>query len=487
MGYYPSTTKVNQSKKSVSKALENLANSTTQNNNRFNFLTQIQDKKMIKCLDGWSNEVASLNANNSVMQYSVFNQERLSYAECASLYTDDWINRTISIKSNDLIDKGGKFSVKDEVENADEIIKELENELTRLDFWKKLKSLTEKAYIFGGAFLFLDCDTDNYDEPIRNTYETLSQNPIRDLKVIEAWLVAPQVANLNNPLNKNYMKPDKWYVSGGGVIDSSRLRSLVFYEIPDLYKPIYNFLGVSLCQIMKDFVKQAKSMIASSSDLFLRFRTMIIKSDLLTTNPDEAVARAKANNQTMNNLGVMLLTNREEFIESITPIAGVYELLDKTCGLVGASAGIPLFKLFGDNMGGGLNSGTNELKQYYDDIESIQNTILKPLIIELAQKIVYGLDYNVKIDFEFDKISNESKLEQANRQNLEVDKIIKLIDSGVIDTEQAFKIAQANELIPQNESFNLGGDNDDYVDDDETDEAKEAKLKEILALNEKAD
>lgn len=483
MGYYPSTPKIKQSKpnKSVSNALKNLALENNQEP-KFNFLTQINDKEMIKCLDEWSNQVASLNANNSLMQYSVFNQERLSYAECASLYTDDWINRTISIKTNDLIDNRGIFSVIDEVENSDDIIRDLENELNRLDFWRKFKDLIQKAYIFGGAFLFIDCDTndDGYEKPIYKTFETLSQNPIRDFKIIEAWLMAPQVANLNNPLAKDYMKPNKWYIAGGGIVDSSRLRTLSFYEIPDLYKPMYNFLGVSLCQIMKDFVKQAKSMIASSSDLFLRFRTMIIKSDLLTTNPDEAVARAKANNQTMNNLGVMLLTNREEFIESITPIAGVYELLDKVCGLVGGSAGIPLFKLFGDNMGGGLNSGVNELKQYYDDIESIQNTILKPLVVEIAQMIAYSLGYNVKIDFTFNKISNESKLEQANRENLEVDKILKLVDSQIIDTEQAFKIAQANKLIPSDESFNLGGD-DDFENDDETEQEKQEKLEKILA------
>jgi len=62
-------------------------------------------KKTFK--DDWHNSPASLNANNSIIQYSSFITERLSYVECASLATDTTFLNAITKKANALIENGG--------------------------------------------------------------------------------------------------------------------------------------------------------------------------------------------------------------------------------------------------------------------------------------------------------------------------------------------------------------------------------------------
>lgn len=441
-------------------------------------LTPFCDNAPIKkFIDGWQNEVANLNVNNSVMQYSHYLQERISYTECASLYTDDWINRAITLKTNDLINKRGEFIIKNQnVENGDTILNKLNEKLDKLYFWSKLRELIEKSYIFGGAFLYLDFDGD-YNIKIPCKYEFIKDNPIKDFKIVEPWVISPYDVNMTNPLSNDYMTPKQWFINGAGKVDNSRLLSLVFHKIPNIYKPMYNFLGIGLTQIMRDYIKQVKSMIASSSDLFLRFRTMIIKTDLLTTDPEEAIARAKANNKTMNNLGIYLLNGKEEFIESITPISGLYDLLDRVSNLVGASGGIPLFKLFGTSVGGGLNSGESELKQYYDEIESIQNAILKPVVSKIGQMILWGLGYNLELDFNFNPIAQESNIEKSQRENLNVDLIMKLLENNVIDTEQAFKMAQQKEIIPLSDKYLANNDEVNNIDENELKEFIKANVK----------
>ena len=440
------------------------------------FLVEVQDDAPArKALDEWRNEVANTNINNSIMQWSAYAQERLGYAECAQLFTDTIINKAIMTIAKDCIGKRGVFHIKDKIdgETENEIISELESNLDSLDFWRKEKILIERSLTFGGAFLFLDSNTEDYSDEYRARFEFVKAAPIRDLKIIEPWLVAPYEVNTANPLNRDYMRPNKWHVSGAGAVHSSRFLPLVFFEATDLYKPIFNFLGVSLTQFMKDYVKNAETIRQALADLFLRFRTQIIKSGLLTTNAQEALDRATANNKMMNNLGVLLLTENEEWIESITPIAGLDKIQAQAYENLAVSARMPAVKLLGLTPSGFNATGDFDLKNYYDEIQGYQNGVLKPQILKVAQMVLWGLGYNYTLDFEFTPIAQESAREAAERENLLADKIAKLIQNQIIEPEQAFTIAQDDGLIPQNQSFS------DEIDEP-SEEETEALNNEIL-------
>lgn len=430
--------------------------------------------------DEFINSIANIGVNNSLMQHSEFIDKRLGYAECAFLKNQHYINNAILAYSNDLVDKKGSFKILDEVENSDEIINELEKALIKFDFWSKVKKAIETALTFGGALVFLDCNTSDYSEPIYYKFEKIVKNPLQDLKIIEPYLASPYEVNTINPLNSDYMKPKKWYISGGGVVDSSRILTLIFNEAPDLIKPIYNFLGISKVQEMKEAVKIAESLNNSNAEIALRFRTMIIKTPLLQTNDDEAVSRTKFINKSMNNLGTLLLMDNEEFIETITPLSGLDKIQDLALQNVAASAYIPRNKLLGDEPNG-FSSGEFTIKNYYDTIESLQNTILKPFVLKIAQIILYGLGYDLELDFDFAPVAQESAKEKAERENLLTDKIVKLYTNSIIDGEQAFKIAKNDELVAYNEVFAF--DEVDEPSDTET----ENLINEVLNNAEKAE
>lgn len=420
-------------------------------------LTKIQDnapykKQFQKFTDEFVNSVANIGINNSLMQYSEFVDNRISYAECAFLKNQHYINNALTAYCNDLVDKKGRWIILDEVENADEILKELEKRLNELRFWEICKKAIETSFIFGGALVFLDSNTDDYLKPFYKTTATLIKTPLQGLKVIEPYLCSPFEVNTTNPLNSDYMKPKRWYISGCGAVDSSRIKTLIFNEAPDLIKPIYNFLGISKVQEMKDSVKRAETLNQANADIALRFRTMILKSPLITTNESEAISRAKFNNKAMNNLGLLLLADNEEFIETITPLTGLDRIQDLALQDVVASAYIPRNKLLGDEPSG-FSSGEFTIKNYYDTIESLQNTILKPFIIDIAQIVLYGLGFDYMLDFEFEPVAQENAKEKAERENLLTDKIVKLYTNQIIDGEQAFKIALNDNLIPKNEAF----------------------------------
>ena len=84
-------------------------------------------------MDEWYNNVASVNANNSIMQHSNFILERLTYAECASLFTDSIINNAIGKIVDDIFSRGGKFKVESQELDNDKIQLIIKREFQRLD------------------------------------------------------------------------------------------------------------------------------------------------------------------------------------------------------------------------------------------------------------------------------------------------------------------------------------------------------------------
>ena len=302
--------------------------------------------------DEFINSVANIGVNNSLLQYSEFIDNRLGYAECAFLRNQHYINNAISAYSDDLIDKGGKFSVIDSVENADEIIKELDKRLKSVDFWSILKRACDNAFTFGGVLIFLDANTGDYENEYYRQFESVVKNPLVSLKLIEPYLASPYEVNTTNPLNRDYMRPKKWYISGGGVVDSSRIETLIFNEAPNLIKPIYNFLGISKVQEMKDPVKNACSLGAMNYEISMRFRTTGIKSPLMKINEDEAIARAKFINKARNNLGLLMMLDTEEYIETATNLGGLDKIQELALQEVASSAYIPRNRLFGDEPSG---------------------------------------------------------------------------------------------------------------------------------------
>ena len=312
--------------------------------------------------------------------------------------------------------------------------------------------------------IFIDINADDLSEPLYDKAKILTQNKINGLRVIPPYLCGASEVETANPLNADFMKPKKWYISGNqGVIDSSRVIPLTIFEAPSLIKPLFNFFGISLTQFMKNYVASADIARQSLSDMLLRFRSEIIKSDLIKINPSEAISRAKAINKQKNNNALMLLTKDEEYIQSITPLSGLDKLIAQLQENVAVSARMPSVKLLGLTPSGFNATGDFDLASYYDEIMSLQNSKIKPVIEKILDLLVksFGWD-NVLISYEFNTLEKSSDLEKANAKNLEMDFITKAIQNGILTSEQAFNYLKEKGLI-----------NDSFTYDDEAEQFNE--------------
>ena len=418
--------------------------------------------------DSWRNGVASVNSNNSIMQYSEYILERLPYAECASLYTDSIINNAISKIANDIFSRGGKFVIEksnDSLISEDSIKDLLKKEFQIKEVWERLREAVETNLTYGGCLIFIDVDTESLEDELFIKKEVLQDKKFRGLRVVPPYLTAPSQVETANPLSYDFMKPSKWFVSGGsGIVDSSRLINLSFFEAPVLIKPMFNFFGIPYVQFMKNYVMSADIARQSIADLMLRFRTEAIKTDLIKINPTDAKARAKAINEMKNNLGVMLLTNDEEYIQTITPLSGLDKIIAQLQENIAVSSRMPAVKLLGLTPSGFNATGDFDLQSYYDLISSFQNTKIKPIVEKIANIILKTNGIDCLLEYEFEILEKSSSLEKAQVENLSADFVSKGILNGILSPEQALEILKGKELIKGDVQF----DENNSIDTGET-------------------
>ena len=384
----------------------------------------------------WQNYAASIGVNNSLAQYSHHILNRLSYQECANLATDSMISKAIDVIVREIFKSGGKW------EAAHLDIDNFEMVLNSLDFYNKIALAVQRALEYGGAFIYINTDDTNLSLPLYLNEKTASTNKITGLTVIEPWQAAPVQVNSFNPLKENYMQPDLWWVLGASTsVHKTRLIPVVFYSVPDLIKPLYNYLGLPLSFYMKNYVSNADTVRQSISDLVLRFRTKIIKTTAQKIADPQTQARVKYMNATSNNLATLLLAKDEEWIETVTSLSGMDNLLSQMYELMTASTrGIPVTKLLGLSPRGFNATGEYDENNFYDVIDGYASSVVIPAMEKVAEYILcFKAGILDEPKYEFNPRKQIKQKEQAEINNLKADYISKLIMSGVVTGKDAIR------------------------------------------------
>ncbi len=389
-----------------------------------------------KNYSSWQNYAASVGSNNSLQQYSQHILNRLSYQECANLATDSMISKAVDVITRELFKSGGRWI------NSHLDIDNFEMILNSLHFYDKVRLAVQRALEYGGAFLYINTDDTDLSLPLYLNERTASTNKITGLTVIEPWQAAPVQVNSFNPLKENYMEPELWWVLGASsTVHKTRLIPVVFYSVPDLIKPLYNYLGLPLSFYMKNYVSNADTVRQSISDLVLRFRTKIIKTTAQKIADPQTQARVKYMNATSNNLATLLLAKDEEWIETVTSLSGMDNLLSQMYELMTASTrGIPVTKLLGLSPRGFNATGEYDENNFYDVIDGYSQTVVVPVMERLAEYILcFKAGILSEPKYEFNPRKQIRPKEQAEINNLKADYISKLIMSGVIAGRDAIK------------------------------------------------
>lgn len=166
-------------------------------------------------------------------------------------------------------------------------------------------------------------------------------------------------------------------------------------------------------------------------------------------------AKVRAVDAQLNNSNTLLLMENDKFVQSITPLTGLDSILSLAYQSLAIVARMPAVKLLGLSPQGLNNTGEFDMKNYYDEIEGYQKSILQPLIVNIAERVLWSLGYDYRLDFTFIPIAQESNLEKVQREATHIQNIDNLLTSGLLSPDQAFSLLQMHKVIPASYEFTV--------------------------------
>lgn len=332
-----------------------------------------------------------------------------------------------------------------------EKIQQLEDALTRYKVRECFAEAALQDGFFGRSHLYVDTgDGDNRPEmltPIGDGRDATSlakigKGKIKRFKPVEAVWCYPANYNSDDPTAPDWYKPSQWVVQGKQM-HASRLLTFVGREVPDLLKPAYSFGGLSLSQMAKPYVDNWLQTRQSVSDIVSAFSVMVLKTNLaetINTSAEQIFARAELFNNLRDNRGLMMVDkNMEDFANVSAPLGTLDMLQAQSQEHMASVSGIPLVILLGITPTGLNASSEGEIRAFYDWINAYQVSFYSPnltRVIDFIQLSEFGA-VDPDITFAYEPLWSMDEKQIAETKKVEADTDAVLIESGVIQPEEA--------------------------------------------------
>ncbi len=342
------------------------------------------------------------------------------------IYTGDSLN-------NNLITTGDK-------------IKYLESELRKYKIRSLFRIAAEKIGYYGGCLVYIDTgvkDPEILKSPLILDPATFRQNSLRRFTLIDPINIMPGLYNSVDPTASDYFKPSTWFVLGK-EIHASRFLYFAGKEAPLLYKPSYNFFGISQAQLAFEYVENFQKNRDSGSELLNKFSISILKTNMMGalagSGTSELDSRIQYFIQKRHNDGVFVLDKDEEdFIKSDTSLTGITDIVRQSLELIASVFRIPAVKYLGISPSGFNATGESDLKNFYSLVESLQEKQFADNlenILKILQLNMYG-NIDPHITYEFIPLDEEDNKIKADTEKVKADTLAIYLDRNVISAEES--------------------------------------------------
>lgn len=395
-----------------------------------------EDKKTATlAMDATPYEV--INAMYAGTEYSGFRgypvlaamSQQVEYSNMHNVFADEMTRNWIEVKSR----KEG---------DHDPAIDEMELALEKYDIKRLMHEAVRQDSMFGVAHIFIDVGAmgDELSKPLFLDTRKITKGSLKAFRVIDPNWVYPALYNTRWPLRAGFYKPQAWFVMGD-TVDESRFMDIVSRPVPDILKPSYNFGGLSLTQLMEDYVNDWRDAKKNVIKILRTLRMRALKTDMEARlqEPSQFDKRIKLFTQLQDNFGIWALDNDEDLLHQQTSLSELSSLLSNYQDQLCMPARITNLKLLG-NAPAGLNaSGDSELATWHETVSGYQDgEMRRPLenIFKIIQLSEFGA-INDDIYFEFRPLDEISEKDRAEIAKIRVDTVAVAADSQLVSSEEA--------------------------------------------------
>lgn len=340
------------------------------------------------------------------------------------LYDTSWLCRAaVEVIPEDCFKRGYQWVAEPEQVNL------LEAEERKHGIRKKKKQALAFSRRYGEAYLYFDTGQDATKE-LR--LDSVRKGGLRFVNVLRQMDMSPGEIE-SDPMSPYFNQP-KYYTLGTVRVHPSRICRFVNGEDPDTNRGV-SVLQYMLAPILASDVARDNT-VALTTEALINVLSVDGLMDAVQDPATEKLVVERYNlmsNMKATNKMVVLDKDKEAFDRKPSQFATLPDVIETMRREVSAAIGIPYSLLFGRAGGIGSN-GDMELKNYYDNIATMQSNDIEPACAMLDEVVIRSALGNrpkeVYIDWlSLYEMSDKEKAEVA-RINAEAVKVG--VDSGVI-------------------------------------------------------
>lgn len=369
-------------------------------------------------------------------------QSFMGYAALQDISQNGLIRACIETVADDLVREFGTAT------GTEEQVNRLNVELYKFGIQKVLHQVAEYVGYYGGCMVYIDTGVDYAGRQlplnISDNSKELGKDKLVGFTVVDPINVYPAQYNSNDPLARDYYKPEFWFVQGRKV-HASRMLRFVANEVPILLKPVYNFFGIPQAQILWDYVMHFGQCRKATADMATKYSMTVFKTSMADTlfnagSSSQIDKRINLMARYKNNNAIIAIDKTDEDIVNVSSsLSGLTDIGRQALEFLASINRTPAVKLLGISPSGFNATGESDIRNYYDHIKSQQQKLYRDameIIIKCLQLNTFG-KIDPEVGFEFAELGQADEQAIATTQKTKADTLAVLLDRDVISAEEA--------------------------------------------------
>lgn len=405
-------------------------------------------------MDAFSNQLFRLGfGSQAPIEATQYPLTRLTdnYALLNSLYRGNWVvQNVVDIIPSDMLREW--FTVTGDGISPKESAA-LVKVFRKTNLRERLQTGLCWGRLYGGAAgLILIKGQEDLSQPL--DLSTVMPGSYQGIYILDRWSgINPDMELVSDPGDPDFNLP-MWYnitdANGNSVahVHHSRIIRFTGRELPFLEKVAEMYWGESEIEAIYEDVKKHDNVSHNIANLTFRANSDVMSvqnlDQLLSVGGAEQQRRfwetLQAISVIKSNFGLQLI-NRDDTLQNTQyKFEGLKDVYDSMCLDVSGASRIPVTKLFGRSPAGMNATGESDLQNYYDYVDTLRESNLRPVLERLLPIILISTIGYVPddLDVQFPPLWTPTAKE--------VGEIVKLKGQAVIDAFQAGLIDQGTAM-----------------------------------------
>lgn len=375
-------------------------------------------------------------------------QTFIGFQLCAIVAQHWLVDKACTMPARDAIRHG--FAIHVDVEGMEEEeTKDLEDQIAEQDKLFRLnwnmEQFVKMGRVFGVRVAFFKVksrDPYYYEKPFNP--DGITPGSYRGIVQVDPYWCIPQLDGdaASDPSSPNFYEPTWWIING---VRYHRSHVCIFRnsEVADMFKPLYQYGGISVPQKIMERVYAAERTANEGPQLAMTKRLTAWNTDVgaLLANQDKFMQHMQNWTQARDNYGVKLIDTEDKMQQFDTALGDLDATIMTQYQLVAAASNVPATKLLGTTPKGFNSSGDYEESSYHEELETIQTNDLTAFverhhmmvtrsIVEPENDLAAG-SICVKIDWA--PVDSPTAKEYAEISLLNAQADAQLVTAGAID------------------------------------------------------